>query len=77
MLKFNVFENKVLIKSFVNQENDFEVFRYLLRVQPESVHWALEKGGYKVEYTEDDKTFFDYRYRKVITDPLSLKVNSN
>lgn len=73
MQTYNIFQDSKLVKTFENQDGDINVFGWMLRNQSQSIHWALKWGGWKIEYTTDGETYFNYNDDTVISNPLSKK----
>jgi hypothetical protein len=46
---YNIYRDGELKKEIKGQTTDGEVFAYLHRAQPQSVHYALTHGGWKVK----------------------------
>ena len=54
MYTFTIYKDDKVIKEFEHQDSDYEVFKFMLRHQPNSIHHALKYEGYKVTYLNED-----------------------
>lgn len=71
MYTFKITHDNKLIKELNNQESDFNVFKFLLSYQSQSIHWAIRYEGYKVEQIDEEtkvSKFWKAKNGNVITE---------
>ena len=53
MITINIYHDNKLEKTFENQENDFNAFKWMLNHQGQSIDWAIKYEGWKVEVIDE------------------------
>lgn len=51
--KVDIYQDGKLLKTFTGPDCETSAFGYVLRVQPQSVDYALRYGGYRVISTDE------------------------
>lgn len=54
MITFNIYHNNKLEKTFENQKDDLNAFKWMLNHQGQSIDHAIKYEGWKVEVIDED-----------------------